>query len=363
MEFVYSGKLSLINLAIWIILVLTFKNYNSIRTISNKRHWKSFLFICVVLFCTFGYSEADTYHYMPIYENMVLYGKKIHVEDFYFLLTQILPHNYYLWRFTIWGGAFCVFLIISNKLHLEPSVLGFAFSVILLQQFAVSRASFGICIFLFSLILLYESNRQNWYLTKVAALLALLVAFQLHKSLPIFIFISLGMIMPLKKKYFIISLILFPFIRQLVVPFVEDMFTTGYFNEQTENFANSYLSSAKSEINIYGMIPEFLSYSSRTLIVYSLVKEIAFNREFPLVIRKLTEFSYILFYIAVLFYGQNVSSFVTNRTIHFMCFPLTLVLTYYLSNNQKIPKKLTFGIYIMMLYDLYQFSYTIWKNW
>ena len=362
MEFVYSGKLSLINLTIWIILVLTFKNYNSLKTNSNS-YWRTFLFFCVVLFCTFGYSEADTYHYIPIYEKMVSSGKRIHVEDFYFWLTQVLPHNYYLWRFTIWGSAFYIFLMLTKRLQLDPKVLGLAFAVILLQQFVVSRASFGICIFLVSLTLFYESSSQNRYLPKVAGLLALLAAFQLHRSLPIFIFIALGMLVPLKKKYFVISLVLFPFIRHLIVPFVEGLFTTSLFSEQTENFANSFISSAKAEINIYGIIPEVLSYSSRTLIVYSLVKEITFKNSVPLVIRKLTEFVYVLFYVAILFYGQNVSSFVTARTIHFMCFPLTLVLTYYLSNNYKVPKSLTYGIYLMILYDLYRFSYTIWKNW
>ncbi len=362
MEFTYSGCLSLINLAIWIILILFFKNYQR-ETTGLDRFSNLVLGLCVILFCVCGFSEADTYHYIPIYEDIIKYGEIAHIEPLYCWMAENLPHDYYIWRLAIWGGAFVLYLTLAKRFNIDNKFLGFSFAVILLQQFVVTRASFGISLFLLSSSLLYKNILKNKEISICLGILGIIASFSLHRSMPIFLFIAVGVLIPLNKKNLIISIILFPLIRIGILPYVEDLFMSNFFNDQTNEFANTYLNREASILNIRGLLPQYIIYSARLILISILIKHIAFNDDAPMFIRKLLQFTYILFYIAILFWGQNVSSFVTSRTIHFMCFPLTIVLAYYLSTTPSTTRMFKTSIFLFIFYDLYQFLYHAWKWW
>ena len=79
MEYTYSGKLAILNLILWLIFVIIYRAEFFRHT--NRSMNYAFIGIIVTIFATFGFSEADTYHYHRIYDEMLKFSEAIHVED------------------------------------------------------------------------------------------------------------------------------------------------------------------------------------------------------------------------------------------------------------------------------------------
>ena len=361
MEYVYSGKLSIINLLIWLLSIIAY----AINSNNNSRHTSNYIFIClmVILFATFGFSEADTYHYHGYYDQMILYNSPIHVESFYFWLIKHLPHNYYLWRFVVWGAAALLMIGTFKRLNLNAEAVYLSFPILLLQQFTITRGCLGIALFLYSLTFLLKPA-SNKFLSLILGLCGCLLSLFLHRSLPLFIAISFLAIIPLNKTLIIISLIFFPILREGLIPYVFNIIGTGLFTSETEIFAQNYLEADKFVTNTNGILRICLDYLPRFLIFIFFIKEFDFtNKTIPKPIRFLFQYSYVLFYIALLFLGQSTSSFISSRTIHMMCFPLTIVLSYYITMNNKFPFMLKTALFFFFMSDLFDFIYSIYKWW
>ena len=360
MNVLISGKLTLINLFLWLILVYVYRS-EYFRTTNRPGKYGLIGFIAI-LFSTFAFSEADTYHYEYIYDKMVLYNVRIHIEEFYFWLVQVLPQNYYIWRFAIWGSAALIYIKVCKVNKLDSRIVGLIFPLILIQQFAVTRGCLGITLFLLGASVFIKREKQNkaLYIWSVFAIVASLF---LHKSLPLFIAIAALAFIPLNKKTFIILLILFPILRGFVLPFVFDFIGSGFFDKETASFATSYLEKEKSEMNFNGMLRMILEYAPRFIIFYVLIKCFIYRKVLiPRNIRFFFNYSFVLFYIALLFLGQATSSFVTNRTIHMMCFTLLIPTVYYLQNTKRSRTEKN-ALLLFMCSDLFAFAYQIITCW
>lgn len=361
-EYEYSGKLAIINLAIWIILIAL---YNSQFFCHNPKKNRGYfiLGILVSLFTTFGFSEADTYHYHGIYDEMLHYHYPIHVEQFYYWLIDFLPSNYYLWRFVIWTVALVLLIKAFKRLNLDPSAVCFVFPMVLLQQFTVTRGCLGISLFLYSYSLIVGRSK-NKILSFVIGVVGCIGAIFLHRSMPIFIIIFLASLVPLNKYTILIIILTIPVARTVVMPYVNDILQSDLINSNTSDFAVLYLEGQKSEVNINGVIRMLVDYFPRIMIVFILIKDYFWKgRYISYPMKILLQYTIVLFFVAILFLGQETSSFVTNRTIHMMTFPLTFVMSYYLMQEKrhKIIMKVT--MLGFMLADLYAFAHTIYKNW
>ena len=360
-EYTYSGQLAIFNFLIWLILIIRYKAGFGSQTRFSFHY--AFLCIMIVLFATFGFSEADTYHYHSIYDEMIKFRSAIHVEPIYYWLIEHIPHNYYLWRFVIWGSAAVLLMATFKRLRLNALAVGLAFPLILLQQFAITRGCLGISIFLYASTFILKPDSNKLYSYCWGILCCVLSVF-FHKSIPLFIAMSFLALIPLNRGLIIISIILYPILRAVAMPFVFDILGGSLFSTETAEFAQGYLESDKSIANINGIMRLCLEYIPRILIFIFLVKEYIFSKkEIPKSIRFFFQYSYILFYIAMLFFGQDTSSFVSSRTIHMMCFPLTIVCAYYLTTSEKRPILLKSALSFFILYDAFAFLYTIYKYW
>lgn len=328
----------------------------------NMTHQSTCFYLCVILFSTFAFSVADTYHYRTLYDEMLTYNECIHVEPFYYWLIRVLPHNYYFWRFVVWGGALLLLDRCFKRYCLEPSIVYFIFPVILLQQFALTRGALGISLFLYSLSFILKPL-PNKGISYVLGIGGCIIALSLHKSLPLYALIAILAFIPMKRPTVCLLLIAFPFIRTFVIPFVFGILETNIFSEHTIDFATNYLEAEQTKANFNGIIRLLVDYIPRFLIFYTLIKDYSFKTRIkpPKFIRILYQYSFILFYIALLFFGQNTSSFVSNRTLHMMYFPLTIVLSYFLRNNVKRGWITNTAIGLFILSDLYSFAYSIYS--
>lgn len=358
MEYNYNGNLAIINFFLWFILIFVYRTEYYRAT--NRKGKYDLIGIITILFCTFAFSTADTYHYEVLYNNMTLYNTCLHVEDFYFWLLSILPNNFYIWRLAIWGTATLIYIKVCKINNLDNRIVGLIFPLILLQQFAVTRGCLGITLFLLGASILIKRKQPNKtsYLLSVCAIVASLF---LHKSLPLFIAIATLALVPLNKKTFIILIILFPIFRGFVIPFVFDFLGSGLFSEDTTSFATKFLEQEKSERNILGTIRLIIDYIPKFLIFIALIKFFIFKKaQIPKNIRFFFNYSFLLFYIALLFLGQETSSFITNRTIHIMSFTLLIPFAYYLMyNNHSFTTRI--AILFLALSNLLEFMYFIYK--
>ena len=147
------------------------------------------------------------------------------------------------------------------------------------------------------------------------------------------------------------------------MPFVFDFIGSGFFDKETASFATAYLESEKSEMNFNGMLRMILEYAPRFIIFYVLIKCFIFRKVLiPRNIRFFFNYSFVLFYIALLFLGQETSSFVTNRTIHMMCFTLLIPTVYYLQNTNR-SRTVKNALLLFMCSDLFAFAYQIITCW
>ena len=357
-----NGKLALINLILWVFLLICY-SLKSNRTHSTKKGYFCF-YILSALFSTFAFAEADTYHYHEIYDQMLIYNESIHVEEFYYQLIKFLPANYYVWRFVVWGTALMILIHTLRRLKIDSTFVYLVFPVILLQQFAVTRGCLGIAVFLMSVSYIINPNPRYKIISIILGYLFAVISLFLHQSLIIFAIIFLFALIPITKNVFFILLLAYPIIRAIILPYTINLLGTGFFDDETVSFATHYLNSEQSVANINGIIRMIVEYIPRLLVFYFLIKQFVFRQnEYPRVIRIMFQYSFVLFYIALLFWGQETSSFVTNRTIHLMCFPLMITLTYILTQYRTVPKYMKLVLFSFVFSDLYAFSYTIVKTW
>lgn len=361
MESEVEGKLVLLNLFLWIILVLVYRSEYFKRT--NIKGSYGLIGVIAIVYGTFAFSSEDTYNYEFIYDKMLLYKVRVHIEEFYYWLVQVLPQNYYIWRLAIWGTSALIYIKVCKVNKLDSRIVGFIFPLILLQQFSITRGCLGIALFLLGISIFFKQDRQNkaLYLWAVCAIVA---SSFLHKSLPLFIAIATLALIPLNKKTFILLLILFPILREVVIPFVFDFIGSGFFDKETASFATSYLEDEKSEMNLNGLLRSFFEYIPRFLIFYALIKYFVFKKVYlPRNIRFFFKYSFVLFYIALLFFGQETSSFVTSRTIHMMCFTLLVPIVYYLMYMPR-TRLIKGAMLLFILNDLlFDYIYQIVKQW
>ncbi len=352
-----DGKLALINLFLWLLLLF----YNS----NKKGYSNNYIFsgLLILAFATFAFSEADTYHYREIYDQMIMYHEPIHVESFYYWLIEFLPHNYYLWRMVVWGISLCLLIFTYKRYRLNSNTLESVFAIILLQEFVVTRGCLGISLFLFSISLFSIPLRQK-VVSYILGFLGVVVSVFLHQSLPIFILIFLFTCIPFRKSTILLSLILFPIIRVGLLPYVSELLSTGLFSLETMDFASSYLEDDKSVANTNGLIRQVIELLPFFLMFILLVVEYVFRQKYiERPVKILFKYSYVLFYIAMLFLGQQTSSFISSRTIHMMCFPLVIVVANYISTTKRQNWLLNTSLVFFCIADVFAFLYTIYKTW
>lgn len=361
MEFNYSGQLALINLLIFILFVYKYRDEYNRCSSSNVGYFP--LVIFVLSFSILGYTEADTYHYEYLY-NTMLYAKiPIHVEPFYYWLIDFLPNNYYIWRLFVWGGALALLIAIFQRFELNTRSVGFAFALLLVQQFTLTRGCLGISLFLYSMSFLIKPLPNFRLIHYIAAIIGCILSAFLHKSMILFILISFSIFLPIGKKILWMMILAYPVLRSYVIPFVFDALGSGFLSEKTTNFSTLYLEGEKSVANLNGMISLIIQYVTRFTLFYVLIKKYIFGKEeVPRYMISLFRYSLVLFYVALLFVGQQISSFVASRTLHMMCFPLTIVFAYCLATTRR-DKLLKFSMLLILFDDILSMLLFVKNYW
>ncbi|WFE83578.1 EpsG family protein [Parabacteroides chongii] len=276
MEFNYNGQLALINLLIFILFLCKYRDEYNRYSCNNVGYFP--LVIFVLSFSVLGYTEADTYHYEYLYNEMLYAKIPIHVEPFYYWLIDFLPNNYYIWRLSVWGTALILLIATFRRYELNIRSVSFVFALLLLQQFTLTRGCLGISLFLYCSSFFIKPPSDLKIIYNILAILGCVFSLYLHKSIVLFVIISVCMLFPINKRIIWMMLLVYPILRGFVVPFVFDILNTGFLATRTTDFSMLYLEKEKSLANLNGIIHLFFQYIPRFILFYLLIKEYVINK-------------------------------------------------------------------------------------
>lgn len=357
-KYSYSAILALIPISLFVYMILRYRFSNLNRKTINNYF---LIWICITIYSTWGFAEPDTYHYHQLYDEMVRYKQSLHVEPFYYWLVTILPNNFYLWRFVIWGTAAALIIYVAKRNYISSSALGLLIPVMFLHKFVVTRGALGLA-FLMLVIYLYYSYRKK-ALAYSILFLGIFLSTYLHKSIPIFVLFALvALIIPFNKKLYWLSLIFFPIFYVLLFIISDYILGLNIFSEETVNFTTNYLEHESMTKNMLGYIMDMITYSPYIFVLFFVLPKFYFHNklhdtpygEF------LFKYSYILFYVAFLFYNQPTSIWVFSRTIHAGMFALVFLFAMY---YQRVHGKREKKLYYMFLLPTLLTYISLLMNW
>lgn len=355
----YSGSLVLISLAIWFIALLLFRKVfkQPSETISTDYR---LAFLLLVAYSTFAFADADTYHYMRIFDLMKEYETRIHVEPFYYHLTKFI-NNYYVWRLVIWGGASLILMTSLKKANLDATTVGFLLPCFVFREFSLTRGALGISIIMFAITCIFsEEHRLRKFIIAVFCLIA---AYYLHRSMPLFLIIMVfALALPINKQTIIFSLLLFPILYILVTSVMDNLVGILESDEEIAELTEYYLELGQGTVNWKGMIQVVLQMSGIFLLIYSLCKYyLDRSNDFSRVSHFMFKYSYVLIYIAMLLYNQGLTSFLYTRVLNFATYPLLFCTSEYLYKSGKRSKLDRITLFMLAFYMFYITVYFAWK--
>lgn len=322
-----KGELGLICFAIYLIMLIRGRRTFSGTISQSNNYW--FVFLGMALYSVLGFLEWDTYNYYRAYEEMKSTGFRI-FEPFYYWLTMILPHSFLLWRFTIWGTASFLMVQSAKKLDLNANVMCFMAPVLFLTQLSVTRGAIGLALMVFCAILFIQSLEKKKLLLMLVAIFGLFVSSFLHKSMIIFLTILvISYFIPLNKRTIVVSLIIFPLLYSIAIRYFLGFSFFERMNEDQINLITRYQSSEGSIMNINGILMTVFEKSILLLLVFNMTKKYLFDKkEASKAQLFIYKYAYIMVYVSFLFLGQDISNWISNRTLHAASFALVLCATH-----------------------------------
>lgn len=348
------------NALIWVIFL--FLNRYQLYLKSNKGTGFAFFFIVVTIFSTYGFTSGDYFHYKGLYDQLVLSPTNVHVEEFYFWLIKNLPESYTLWRFVVWGIAAIVFVLISRRLKINSRFLSLIFALLLMIYFPNPRNTLAYVVFYWGITFFFFKWR-NAFVSFLLGLIFVLCSYYLHKSM--FVYIGLFVIVLLirwNKWIYIGSLILFPFLYKSLSSLAEYFLIYSFANEESLESGIRYLESDFYQIaNLNGLIQLALNrIPVIVLMIYSIYYIYFRNHNVESIFRLFLNYTYVLMYISFLFYGQQVSAFLSPRFWDASMYTATLFLSYYLymQNRTFLIKG---ALCILVLANVYNLAYILYK--
>lgn len=346
-----------ISFLIWFVSFLAYKSALKVPHRKNDRY--DLFFILISLFSTFAFATGDYLHYYELYENLYKGASRFSVEEFYYNLVFSLPHSYHLWRFVIWGAS-SVFLILTFKRLKSPVRLSsLYFVLVLISGFSNLRNTLGLEMMFYSLtffLVPLKSKIKSYMIGTIG----LLVCTYFHKSMPLYLLISLLAFIPLNKKIYKILLLAFPFLYGMfrsISSFVLNLDlgggafeTVGSNYLEGENFASS---------NLNGYLSLFINRLPILFLIYYIVKNIISGHIHNSIAKYFIQYSFILIYISFLLFEQPTSSFLSPRFWDASLYALVFALPLALYKNYTMYIKICF--WMLLASNMYSFLYSFYK--
>lgn len=311
----------------YLLLLIAFLQHRSAYFLpkQNCGNYISFSII-VILYSTFGFNGGDFYNYYKLYDDIVRTGFNIHLEEFYYFLIRILPKNYYVWRFVVWGLATFCFILINKRIKSPANLSCLVFVLILMMTYSNLRNALGYLMLYYSITFISKPIERKYLLSLFLGIVGVICSLFLHKSMPLYIIVLLISFIHLKKWMIICSLLCFPLFYSSFHRISELFLNFSFVGEQFQTVGASYLDSTDIiYTNANGYIRLIIERAPILLVLGFSVKQLLCKK-----IDRTSEIfitcSYWLIYISFLFFNQETSASLSERFWNASLFPLTLAL-------------------------------------
>lgn len=355
-----TGPQYLLCIALWFLMLMIYKSAMTRQT----RKGSYFLFFAIVsLFSTFGFITGDYFHYEGLYEELSISSFNHHLEEFYWWLLKGLPNSYNLWRFAIWAPATLIMVLTFKRLKLDPKLSCLLFTLILMTYFCTLRNSLGyVALYYGASFLLFPNQRKvQSYIIGVAIVVC---SYFLHKSM--FVYISVfvfAMLVPFNKWTYIASILLFPVLYKSASLIAMWFLGNTIADETSTASGEQYLESDFYQIaNLGGLLQMSLHRLPILIMLFIAIYKIYFKKQSLNYGWKVyLNYTFMLMYVSFLFYGQQVSAFLSPRFWDASTYTATIFLAYYLSQIKR-TRLIRACLYVLILGNLYDFAYIAYKK-
>lgn len=321
-----------------------------------------FLWLFITIYSTFEFTGGDFFNYLTIYNrNVSTSYERIHLETFYYWLIQILPSDYFVWRFTVWGLAGFFWIQAIKNLKQNVQFAGLMFLLIVFFLFVGGRQALCLSVLYYALTIYHK---KGVYKLKNAVIFLILIvcSYFLHKTAIVYILIMFISMLPLGKRAFLLSLILFPVIYKIFdnisFLFIAEI---SEFNDEGASSMEGYMNGENIVSNFNGQIRIFINRLPIFLLLAYSIWKIYFKKDkITPTYNTLLRMSFILIYISYLFVGRNISAYIAPRFWDASLFPITLFITGYM-NDKKNTSFFKICFYLLCIKQFFTLLYTIYK--
>lgn len=357
----YSWQLALLCYFVYMLMLSIAKPTFSYKHphINSKPSNCKFFFLLLILINVFSFWEYDTYHTWELFNNQTFVSSNgvEAFEEVYNYISKISNGNYFLWRFIIWGTAFILIYLVSGILNIRNR--HFLTAVALFIAFAgYSRVILGCSILVFGSTLLFK--RKN-ILLKILALSVIFASYFFHKSMYVYVIFAVLALLPIKHRTYKLLLYAYPFLTTITTYLVNNNDFITWITELGKFVGGnnmdgglSYIEQERAIANSKGIITQIITvlptYLSLLYIERKIVCDnILYNNKNKAVIQYLFKISFISVYIASLFYFTETSSWIYIRFMNMAVYPLTIVLAYLWTVDNRHTKWTRYIIIIQLI--------------
>lgn len=369
MMYNYEAFPVLFNIFLFILMLYTFPTVYRQGGTYNRTYSESFDYIIMgslmILYCTFGYADNDFYHYDWLFRKIDLIGLNKHFEPIYFWIKTHIANDYLMWRFIVWGSASVLILGTIKRLDLDIKVANCFLALMYVITLSVMRGNLGIAIMFFGFSFIVKPTTPKFTSYLFGAVL-IAVSYFFHRSMLAAMAILLITPFQLRKSFIIVSLIMFPFLVQVINDLLMYIIAGNLqtFGEEMQigSKMTSYAKADMSVINFNGMIARLIYYIPIvTALAYTTKKVVFENNDLPRKIYVFYVYWYVMVYVAFLFYFQETSVWLFTRFMMMAYFPMVIVLSHSYSNEEQTRTTRLIMI-LALLSCVFRLSYTFYTR-
>ena len=319
--------------------------------------------LTITVYSVFEFSGGDYFHYMEFYEETHIKGYNDGLDPVYLWLMDILPHNFYLWRFIVWGCATFLWVLIIRTLNQNLKLAASLLLLIIIFLFAGARQTLGFSMLYLGISLVLKP--AGGIKEKIFGCLFFCSSYFFHSTLVVYMLLILVACIPFYNKNLILfSILAFPVIYKLMDSslFSSIINNLPMLQEDSADKMTRYIESDfRAYANIFGVIRNIIARLPIWLLLIYSIKKIFWDKEQTAYLNKVfLRMTYILIYISYLFTGKEVSSFIAPRFWDASLFPFTLFLTSYL-NGKRLNIFLKICLVLLIINIIYSYLYGIYK--
>ena len=357
------------DVVLWLVFLATNARYlipNS-RCVVAYRQDRNYapMFLFLLLFCTFGFIGGDYFNYLSLYKSNTSASAGAtgqHVEAFYSWLIKILPTNFFVWRFVVWGMASVLMVATFKRFRVPAKIANLVFLLVISVVFASFRNTLGfVTLFFGSTFLLSDKGNRFGNLLIFAG--CLICSLFLHRSMFIFATLFCVALIPIGKRTYLISVLLFPVLYKLIDSYAYQLLGASFVSEDSSAHGVGYLESDfRVDTTLMGYVQLLIwRLPVYAMLIYAIIKIYFKQQKVSYVVKTYLNVTYFLVYISLLWRGQEVSAFLTNRFHDSAMFFCSVFLAMYIPTQPK-SKLLKGSLAILLVANLYNFAYQFYKN-